>query len=85
MLPIAPLDCPEVDQLELDRAALLQGMRAGALRVFDLFCPAMNLPEDLSTEDLTNMVFPLSILENTLAQDTYDNGIEMVTYGMDAI
>jgi predicted patatin/cPLA2 family phospholipase len=46
ILPIAPgMDCSEVQQLEMDRFALLEGMRDGARRAFQVFLPALRQME----------------------------------------
>lgn len=79
ILPIAPSDtAPEVDQLEIDRAIILGGMRSGARRVFEIFLPAMDMPAEFSPESLVDIIFPISILNGTV--DTRIQ-TESITYG----
>jgi len=80
ILPIAPSQtAAEVDQLEINRAAVLEGMRGGARRVFEIFLPAMDLPSEFSPDSLVDIIFPLSILNQTV-----DSRIqtETITYGI---
>lgn len=80
ILPIAPSQtASEVDQLEVNRATILQGMRDGARRVFEIFLPAMDLPSEFTPDSLVDMIFPLSILNQTVDAQIQT---ESVTYGM---
>ena len=82
LLPIAPSHISEeVDQLELDRGTVYRGMRDGALRVFELFAPAMNLPPELSPAELVDLVFPLSLLNVSCITDA--TAVESTSFGID--
>jgi hypothetical protein len=60
----------EVGQLELDRALILQGMREGAARVFELFGPVMNLRQE-TIDDLMETILPITTLQTSLSLDEY--------------
>lgn len=73
LLPIAPLEgCKEVGQLEGNRAKILEGMRDGARRVFQLFLPAMNISYEEFGETFVNAVLPEEILSQKFLADEYE-------------
>ena len=63
-----------MNQLEHRREKILQGMRDGARRVFEVFLPAMGIDE-ANLETFMDDILPESILSREFSIDDYESVI----------